>query len=285
METMPVVILWGRNTGPTGGREEGRKGGGPLVKPICTSDALSIPRTADNFTGLYLRCLEPKGGEGRRSAYPNSFTYFPLSRKYIRVLSLLSPPSPPLVSWLFHFFSLFLSFFFFFGFSITIAVTFSEFFSTFSLSSFRFLEIGIYRSILCEVCEFFFYYFCLFETRYFKFVKFISNRWNSSLLSGRRVNFLNAREREERFVRERTKRCETSFRTDKMQLPFGCHVTVRTASRKPLNLVFLVLLLCRFEHLSLSKTRVKKFLTNCSASTILYIYMIIKFTYIYNLYL
>lgn len=159
------------------GREGGRgRGGGPLVKPICTSDALSIPRTADNFTGLYLRCLEPKGGEGRRSAYPNSFTYFPLSRKYIRVLSLLSPPSPPLVSWLFHFFSLFLSFFFFFGFSITIAVTFSEFFSTFSLSSFRFLEIGIYRSILCEVCEFFFYYFCLFETRYFKFVKFISNR-------------------------------------------------------------------------------------------------------------
>lgn len=176
METMPVVILWGRNTGPTGGKEKGGRGGGPLVKPICTSDALSIPRTADNFTGLYLRCLEPKGGEGRRSAYPNSFTYFPLSRKYIRVLSLLSPPSPPLVSWLFHFFSLFLSFFFFFGFSITIAVTFSEFFSTFSLSSFRFLEIGIYRSILCEVCEFFFYYFCLFETRYFKFVKFISNR-------------------------------------------------------------------------------------------------------------
>lgn len=205
METMPVVILWGRNTGPTGGREEGRRG--PLVKPICTSDALSIPRTADNFTGLYLRCLEPKGGEGRRSAYPNSFTYFPLSRKYIRVLSLLSPPSPPLVSWLFHFFSLFLSFFFFFGFSITIAVTFSEFFSTFSLSSFRFLEIGIYRSILCEVCEFFFYYFCLFETRYFKFVKlafvkFISNKWNSSLLSGRRVNFLNAQER--RTVRSRT---------------------------------------------------------------------------------
>lgn len=186
-----------------GGRKGGRgRGGGPLVKPICTSDALSIPRTADNFTGLYLRCLEPKGGEGRRSAYPNSFTYFPLSRKYIRVLSLLSPPSPPLVSWLFHFFSLFLSFFFFFGFSITIAVTFSEFFSTFSLSSFRFLEIGIYRSILCEVCEFFFYYFCLFETRYFKFVKFISNRWNSSLLSGRRVNFLNAQER--RTVRSRT---------------------------------------------------------------------------------
>lgn len=207
METMPVVILWGRNTGPTGGKEKGGRGGGPLVKPICTSDALSIPRTADNFTGLYLRCLEPKGGEGRRSAYPNSFTYFPLSRKYIRVLSLLSPPSPPLVSWLFHFFSLFLSFFFFFGFSITIAVTFSEFFSTFSLSSFRFLEIGIYRSILCEVCEFFFYYFCLFETRYFKFVKlafvkFISNKWNSSLLSGRRVNFLNAQER--RTVRSRT---------------------------------------------------------------------------------
>lgn len=47
METMPVVILWGWNTGPAGG---------PLVKPICTSDALTIPRTADNFTGLYLRC-------------------------------------------------------------------------------------------------------------------------------------------------------------------------------------------------------------------------------------
>lgn len=92
------------------------------------------------------------------------------------------------------------------------------------------------------------------------------------------------RARKRRTVRSRTNETlrETSFRTDKMQLPFGCHVTVRTASRKPLNLVFLVLLLCRFEHLSLSKTRVKKFLTNCSASTILYIYMIIKFTYIYN---
>lgn len=39
METMSVVILRGWNTGPT-------------VKPICTSDALSIPRTADNFTGF-----------------------------------------------------------------------------------------------------------------------------------------------------------------------------------------------------------------------------------------
>lgn len=198
--------------GIPGRREEGRKGGGDL----------SLNRFAHRMHSRFLEqrtisqgsiyaAWNRRGGEGRRSAYPNSFTYFPLSRKYIRVLSLLSPPSPPLVSWLFHFFSLFLSFFFFFGFSITIAVTFSEFFSTFSLSSFRFLEIGIYRSILCEVCEFFFYYFCLFETRYFKFVKFISNRWNSSLLSGRRVNFLNAREREERFVRERTKRCEISF--------------------------------------------------------------------------
>lgn len=43
-------------------------------------------------------------GDGRRSAYPNSFTYFPLSRKYIRVLSPL--PFFPTVSWLFHFFSL-----------------------------------------------------------------------------------------------------------------------------------------------------------------------------------
>lgn len=152
------------------GRREGRRKGGG-------EGDLSLNRFAHRMHSRFLEqrtisqgsiyaAWNRRGGEGRRSAYPNSFTYFPLSRKYIRVLSLLSPPSPPLVSWLFHFFSLFLSFFFFFGFSITIAVTFSEFFSTFSLSSFRFLEIGIYRSILCEVCEFFFSFIIFASSRH-----------------------------------------------------------------------------------------------------------------------
>lgn len=106
METMPVVILRGRNS--DGGGRGGKDGGGPLVKPICTSDALSIPRTADNFTGLYLRWLPPRRNRGRRSAYPNSFTYFPLSRKYVsRFISFFSTAS----FLAFPFFSLFLSLF------------------------------------------------------------------------------------------------------------------------------------------------------------------------------
>lgn len=52
-----------------------------------------------------------RGEGGRRSAYPNSFTYFPLSRKYIRSFYLLSPSFPPSVSWLLAFF---FSLFFFF---------------------------------------------------------------------------------------------------------------------------------------------------------------------------
>lgn len=113
METMPVVILWGRNSGPTEGRE------------------LSLNRFAHRMHSRFLeqRTISQgsiyaapaawnRRGDGRRSAYPNSFTYFPLSRKYIRVLSPL--PFFSTVSWLFHFFSL--SFFLW----LLESVTFSE---------------------------------------------------------------------------------------------------------------------------------------------------------------
>lgn len=91
-------------------------------------------------------------GDGRRSAYPNSFTYFPLSRKYIRVLSPL--PFFSTVSWLFHFFSL--SFFLwllerdFFRIAIL--------FRSSSIPSFRFLNRKADRCTL-SFGEFFFLYF------------------------------------------------------------------------------------------------------------------------------
>lgn len=91
-------------------------------------------------------------GDGRRSAYPNSFTYFPLSRKYIRVLSPL--PFFSTVSWLFHFFSL--SFFLwllerdFFRIAIL--------FRSSSIPSFRFLNRRADRCTL-SFGEFFFLYF------------------------------------------------------------------------------------------------------------------------------
>lgn len=91
-------------------------------------------------------------GDGRRSAYPNSFTYFPLSRKYIRVLSPL--PFFSTVSWLFHFFPL--SFFLwllerdFFRIAIL--------FRSSSIPSFRFLNRRADRCTL-SFGEFFFLYF------------------------------------------------------------------------------------------------------------------------------
>lgn len=91
-------------------------------------------------------------GDGRRSAYPNSFTYFPLSRKYIRVLSPL--PFFSTVSWLFHFFSL----------SFFLWLLERDFFRTAilfrssSIPSFRFLNRRADRCTL-SFGEFFFLYF------------------------------------------------------------------------------------------------------------------------------
>lgn len=117
-----------------------------------------------------------RGGEGgRRSAYPNSFTYFPLSRKYIRSFYLLSPSFPPSVSWLLAFF---FSLFFFFSLAFratTVSDTRLGFFRNcdFSfdfLSLFSFLEkesgenesYAIFWNLLIANIEFF--YFSFFET-------------------------------------------------------------------------------------------------------------------------
>lgn len=108
-----------------------------------------------------------RGEDGRRSAYPNSFTYFPLSRKYIRSFYLLSPSFPPSVrAGFWHFFSSFFFFFLwlferppypipdsdFFG----IAIFLSIFFLSFLFSRKRVermnhtLSFGIYWFIYCE---------------------------------------------------------------------------------------------------------------------------------------
>lgn len=182
-------------------------------------------------------------GDGRRSAYPNSFTYFPLSRKYIRVLSPL--PFFSTVSWLFHFFSL--SFFLWllerspwlFQNCDSFSIFFDSFFSIPEQKS------GSLYAIFWRIFLSLFSRHGIFNRSYLE-VYFETCGTVPHCL----VNFLNARLERGRFVR-----CETSFRTDEMQLPFGCHVTVRTASREPLNRFPRT----RFEHLSLSKTRVKNF--------------------------
>lgn len=114
-------------------------------------------------------------GDGRRSAYPNSFTYFPLSRKYIRVLSPL--PFFCTGSWLFHFFSL--SFFLwllerdFFRIAIL--------FRSSSIPSFRFLNR---RADCCTLSfgEFFFLYFRDTVFLIVRISKFISKRAEQFLI-------------------------------------------------------------------------------------------------------
>lgn len=114
-------------------------------------------------------------GDGRRSAYPNSFTYFPLSRKYIRVLSPL--PFFSTVSWLFHFFSL--SFFLwllerdFFRIAIL--------FRSSSIPSFRFLNRRADRCTL-SFGEFFFLYFRDTVFLIVRISKFISKRAEQFLI-------------------------------------------------------------------------------------------------------
>lgn len=90
-------------------------------------------------------------GDGRRSAYPNSFTYFPLSRKYIRVLSPL--PFFSTVSWLFHFFSLS-----FFLWLLERSPRLFQNCDSSSIPSFRFLNRRADRCTL-SFGEFFFLYF------------------------------------------------------------------------------------------------------------------------------
>lgn len=268
------------------GRREGTGGEGPLVKPICTSDALSIPRTADNFTGLYLRCsrcLEPgEGGggeEGRAGvALPTPtrlrIFLFPVNTfaRFIFFPLLFHRQFPGF--W--HFFSPF--FFFFFGFSSDHRIRyptriFSElrFFFRFSFSLFysreREWREWIVRYLLEFIdCEYWILLFFVLRDGILSLsvlsCKIYFERTEQFLIVRSRdeVNFFKrarcGRERE-RFVRSngtlRYARHETSFRTDKMQLPFGCHVTVRTASRKPLNLVFLVLLVSHICRSSISR--------------------------------
>lgn len=114
-------------------------------------------------------------GDGRRSAYPNSFTYFPLSRKYIRVLSPL--PFFSTGSWLFHFFSL--SFFLwllerdFFRIAIL--------FRSSSIPSFRFLNRRADRCTL-SFGEFFFLYFRDTVFLIVRISKFISKRAEQFLI-------------------------------------------------------------------------------------------------------
>lgn len=145
-----LLLFYG---GGIAGRREG--GEGALVKPICTSDALSIPRTADNFTGLYLRCsrcLEPKGGRALPTPTRLRIFLFPVNTFAFYLLSPSFPPFPG--------FSIFSLFLFSFGSSSVVRDFFriAILFRSSSIPSFRFLNRRADRCTL-SFGEFFFLYF------------------------------------------------------------------------------------------------------------------------------